>query len=113
MANIVKLWGMKMAFTRKLKIWAVDKAEIRLIVGESIFYEFDPVMLEIRNFHFFDNAPGERLPDLLDYPVAENSHANAESIKLVRWSVRLVGKKLFQPVATSEELLVKLFGSAP
>lgn len=62
------------------------------------------------SYRFFGGAPGEPIPDLDDLPVAKHTKANAEGVKKERPRIRVVSKGRFDVVATTRELLERLFG---
>jgi hypothetical protein len=89
-------------------VWLAEKSS-----GCVVWYEYDPLTLEISNYLFFGAPPGERLPDLSGSKVAKKSRGNAEGIKTDRRNVRLVPRTRFEQVASIEDLLVRLFGELP
>lgn len=59
---------------------------------------------------FFGGNPGEALPDLEQYRVARHTKANSKGVKAERPGLRVVPKRQFERVASTTELLDKLFG---
>jgi hypothetical protein len=89
-------------------------ADINLGLAEKpsgcvVWSEYKPDSLEFVQFFFFGAAPGKRLPDIGNYPVALNARRNAIG-RMPRKNVRLVSKKHFEEIGSIEALAEKLFG---
>ena len=79
--------------------------------GCVVWYEYDPATLDIQNYRFFGNRPGEGLPDISSSPVAKNTRANAKGVKSERPNIRRIKQNQFKLVKNLDELLDLLFGS--
>jgi hypothetical protein len=62
------------------------------------------------SYRFFGGPPGEPLPSLVGFKVAKHTKGNSADEKKERPAIRVVPKSKFQAVATTEELVVALFG---
>lgn len=77
--------------------------------GCVILCEYDEETLEFKRFRFFGNAPGKRLSNIKDLPVALNPRRNTQG-KTQRKNVRKIPKSCFEIVSTIEGIIKKLFG---
>jgi hypothetical protein len=59
---------------------------------------------------FFGGVPGAALPGLEGFSVAKHTKANSKGVKTLRPGLRVVPKARFEQVATTTELLDRLFG---
>jgi hypothetical protein len=71
----------------------------------------DDVTCRMRlSYLVFAGEAGQPLPTLGDFKVARHSKANADGVKSQRPSIRVVPKSRFMHVATTRELVARLFG---
>ncbi|MDH4207555.1 MAG: hypothetical protein OEV76_01625 [Anaerolineae bacterium] len=99
--------GAKTAF-QKVNIRLGDKPS-----GCVVWMLFDPKTLQFKEFRWFGNPPGKKLPDISnkkDFPIAPHSKGNAQGEKKGRPNIRKVNKGKFDVITTSEEIIIKLIG---
>lgn len=78
--------------------------------GCVIWVWFDPQTLRLGPFLWFGGQPGVPLPELSTFKVARHAKRNAKGVKHERPNVRVIPKSRFEPIATIDELVLKLFG---
>lgn len=78
--------------------------------GCVVWLWFDKTTLQLGPFLFFGNAPGQPLPSLAELKIAKHTKANAQGFKKERPNVRVIPKNLFEPLASIEDLVLRLFG---
>jgi hypothetical protein len=61
-------------------------------------------------YRFFGNDAGEPLPSLDGFRVGKHTKGNKDGVKAERPSIRVVPKRSFEPIGTTNELVTKLFG---
>jgi hypothetical protein len=59
---------------------------------------------------FFGGAPGQPLPSLDGCRIARHTKANSKGFKAERPNIRVVPQDMFTPIATTRELVQRLFG---
>jgi len=79
--------------------------------GCVVWIYFDDEKLELGPFLFFGGKPGERLPEISNYPIAKHTKGNAIGIKAERPSIRVINKGHFLSYPTISELYDALFGT--
>lgn len=77
--------------------------------GCVIWVYFDADTLELKRFLWFGGKPGERLPDITDFPIAKHTKGNASGIKLERPNLRVVNKGKFKELESMQAVLYALF----
>jgi hypothetical protein len=65
------------------------------------------------SYRFFGSGPGSRLPSLAGFKIAKHTKANARGTKMARQNIRVVPKGEFETIATTRELVERLFGLHP
>lgn len=78
--------------------------------GCVIWFDYDPMTLELGPFRWFGGPPGAGLPDA-GTVVARHSKANSLGHKTERTGHRVVRKSRFQQVDNLAELIQVLFGN--
>ncbi|MFL6262550.1 MAG: hypothetical protein ACJ76Y_22865 [Thermoanaerobaculia bacterium] len=78
--------------------------------GCVVWVCFNQDDLQPRVFKWFGCEPGEKLPDIMGYPVARQARANSQGFKAIRPYFRLVPKSVFKTLDTMNEVAEKLFG---
>ena len=63
-------------------------------------------------YRYFGDEPMKPLPSLTDLPSAKQSRGNAQGFKADRPGLKVVPKNRFTPIATTKELVERLFGIA-
>ena len=66
--------------------------------------------LDLKSYLWFGGAPGQPLPDIRDLRVARHTKGNAEGSKTHRPNHRVVPRSRFEPLATMDDVLLRLFG---
>jgi len=66
--------------------------------------------LDLRSFLWFGGKPGQRLPDIRSFRVTKHTKGNAEGSKTERPNHRVVPRGRFEPLATMDDVLFRLFG---
>jgi hypothetical protein len=61
-------------------------------------------------YRFFGDKAGMPLPSLADYPTAKHTKGNKDGLKAERPAIRVVPIRDFAEVATTTELVARLFG---
>ena len=61
-------------------------------------------------YRFFGADAGDPLPSLDRFPVAKHTKGNKDGVKAERPSIKVVPKRRFDEIETTEELVIKLFG---
>jgi hypothetical protein len=78
--------------------------------GCVVWYEYESDTLEVQHFFYFGGKPGERLPDIADFPVARHTRANSEGVRSERPNIRRIKLTQFVSVKSLDELVGLLFG---
>lgn len=78
--------------------------------GCVIWVCFNQNDLQPRVFQWFGGEPGERLPDIMGYPLARQARGNSTGFKAIRPYVRRVPKTAFKPLNTMNDVAERLFG---
>jgi hypothetical protein len=78
--------------------------------GCVIWIHFDPSTLELGPFYWFDNRPGEPLPDLSSFRVAKHTRADSKGVKKERPRFRVIPKGSFTKLNSVAEVISQLFG---
>jgi hypothetical protein len=97
------------ASTRKVAV------SLKLMLKPSgcvVWIMVDPTSLEMKSFLWFGGAPGERLPDINNMKVTEQTRGPVGAKKL-RTGHRDLPLSKFDKLKTLNEVLVKLFGELP
>ncbi len=79
--------------------------------GCVIWFDYDPLTLELGPFRWFGGEPGQPLPPLGD-KVARHTKGNKDGEKTIRPGHRVVRESGFTKLATVEEVVDALFGPA-
>ena len=79
--------------------------------GCVIWVLFDQDTLELGPFRWFGGAPGAPLPPVGD-KVARHTKANSSGFKTERPNLRVVARRRFVTLASMEEVIEALFGTA-
>lgn len=78
--------------------------------GCVVWLWFDPQTLQLGPYLFFGSAPGLPLPDIASFKVAKHVKGNAQGIKHERPNVRVIPKSRFENLASTSDLVLRLFG---
>ncbi len=62
------------------------------------------------SYLFFGDSPGKPLPSIASYPIGKHTKGNKDGLKAERPSIRIVPIRAFEKVATTTELVTRLFG---
>ena len=110
-AKVVRHIQLKATFQgSKVSRFSINTALGSKPSGCVVVLKFDPRTLDLGPFYWFGGLPAKPLPDLNEFPIAKHTKGNAEGIKNLRASIRVVPLSRFQEVAKIEDLSVKLFG---
>jgi hypothetical protein len=77
--------------------------------GCVIWIIFSKDSLDFQEFRWFGNPPGERLPDIANFPVAKHTKADSTGRKNERPDIRTVSLKHFTILYTIADIASKLF----
>ncbi|GAB2580737.1 hypothetical protein GCM10027034_09760 [Ramlibacter solisilvae] len=80
--------------------------------GCVVCLQFDQETLDLGPFYWFGAQPGQPLPELTSFPVAEHTKGNAQGVKALRPNLRTLPLSAFDHVPTIPKLAEKLFGIA-
>ena len=69
--------------------------------------------LDFHSYLWFDNPPGQPLPDIRELKTATHTKANAAGVKLQRPGQRTVPRSAFTPLVSLDAVLAQLFGTLP
>jgi hypothetical protein len=72
---------------------------------------FEPTTLELGPYLWFGAEPGNRLPDISQYPIARHTKGNSKGVKLERPNIRVVPKSAFVRLAQLADVADHLFGN--
>jgi hypothetical protein len=81
--------------------------------GCVVVLVFNPETLELGPFLWFGGSPGQRLPDLDNYPIAKHTKGDSRGVKLPRKNLRVVPIAAFERASTIAEVAERLFGKLP
>jgi hypothetical protein len=77
--------------------------------GCVIWIVFNKDNLDFQEFRWFGNPPGERLPDISKFPVANHTKADSTGRKNERPDIRTISRKHFTRLYTIDDIANKLF----
>jgi hypothetical protein len=66
--------------------------------------------LDLHSYPWFGGCPGEPLPDIRGMKKAQPTKGNAEGIKTERPNHQFIPRGEFEPLATLDEVIYRLFG---
>lgn len=89
------------------------KASLKLLDKPSaciVWVQFAPETMDLGPFLWFGGAPGEPLPDIRSFRVAKHTRADAKGKKKERPNQRSIPRRAFEPLATYDDLMERMFG---
>ena len=90
--------------------WQDIHLELACAIGGCVVWMlYDPATWQIRSYRFFGGTPGNPLPALDGFDVAQRVFPNRQGVLPPRPNVRRVRRANFTTIATLEQLVTTLF----
>jgi hypothetical protein len=77
--------------------------------GCVIWIIFNRDTLDVHEFLWFGNPPGEQLPDITQFPIAKHAKADSTGRKNERPDIRVISRKRFTTLRTIADVADSLF----
>lgn len=102
----------------QLKTQAAGKVSVGRALAEKpsgcvVWIALNKETLELGPFLWFGGLPGERLPDISNYPNPKRATHNAGGVRPIRKNHHVLPPAAFTKLKSIDEVVVRLFGDLP